>query len=128
MSLFITKDAHKVLPCPSLVHTGRSQLSLVHDQLRFRRRQLGLRQSDLLLRAGIGRQQYHRLESGGNPNLDTLELAAAGLDMVVMLIPKERVGAVRALLDRAVGDTSHDESSGSLEDPWDGLLRAADGE
>lgn len=103
-------------------------MSLVHDQLRSRRRQLELRQSDMLLRAGIGRQQYHRLESGGNPNLDTLELAAAGLDMVVMLIPRERLGAVRALLDQPAGETSQDESSVLLENPWDGLLREADDE
>jgi transcriptional regulator with XRE-family HTH domain len=103
-------------------------MSLVHDQLRSRRRQLELRQSDMLLRAGIGRQQYHRLESGGNPNLDTLELAAAGLDMVVMLIPKERLGSVRALLEQPVGGTSHGESSESLENPWDGLLREPDDE
>ena len=81
------------------------------------------------LRAGIARQQYHRLENGGNPNLETLELAAAGLDMVLMLIPKERLGAVRALLDRSAGNIAEDtEAMASVEHPWDGLLRGADGE
>jgi transcriptional regulator with XRE-family HTH domain len=104
-------------------------MSLIHDQLRSRRQQLSLRQSDMPLRAGIARQQYHRLENGGNPNLETLELAAAGLDMVLMLIPKERLGAVRALLDRPAGDIAEDsEATVSLENPWDDLLRGADGE
>ena len=49
----------------------------IHDQLRARRKQLGLHQSDMLLRAGIARQQYHRLENEGNPSLKTLDLAAA---------------------------------------------------
>ena len=43
------------------------------------------------LRAGIARQQYHRLENGRNPSLETLELAAAGLD-------KERVSVLRLTL------------------------------
>ena len=104
-------------------------MSLIHDQLRSRRQQLSLRQSDMPLRAGIARQQYHRLENGGNPNLETLELAAAGLDMVLMLIPKERLGAVRALLDRLAGDIAEDsEATASVENPWDGLLRGADDE
>jgi len=104
-------------------------MSLIHDQLRSRRHQLSLRQSDMALRAGIARQQYHRLENGGNPNLETLELAAAGLDMVLMLIPKERLGGVRALLDRSAGDTTEGaEATASVENPWDGLLCGADGE
>ena len=81
------------------------------------------------LRAGIARQQYHRLENGGNPNLDTLELVAAGLDLVLMLIPKERLAAVRALLDRpADGIAADSEATASLENPWDDLLRGPDDE
>ena len=101
----------------------------IHDQLRDRRRQLGLRQSDMPLRAGIARQQYHRLENGGNPSLDTLELAAAGLDMVLMLIPKERLGAVRAVLAQPPGEfLEHSEAALSFENPWDDLLGKVDDE
>jgi transcriptional regulator with XRE-family HTH domain len=99
----------------------------IHSQLRSRRKQLGLRQSDMLLRAGIARQQYHRLESDGNPTLEVLELAAAGLDMILMLIPKERLSAVRAVLEGPASEISHgNEASPSLEDPWIGLLPEAD--
>ena len=104
-------------------------MGLVHDQLRARRKQLGLRQNDMPLRAGIGRQQYHRLEKGGNPSLKTLELAAAGLDMVLMLIPKEQLSAVRATMARPSGDAPAERPETSpSENPWKDLLGSADDE
>jgi transcriptional regulator with XRE-family HTH domain len=97
----------------------------IHDQLRERRRQLGLQQSDMRLRAGIGRQQYHRLESGGNPSLKTLELAAAGLNMSLLLVPNERLREIRELLARPpVGHEPH--SPPAIEDPWKDLLGSSD--
>jgi transcriptional regulator with XRE-family HTH domain len=104
-------------------------MGLIHDQLKARRKQLGLRQKDMPLRAGIARQQYQRLESGGNPSLKTLELAAAGLNMALMLIPKERVSAVRALLARPSGDVSAERLESSPSDnPWKDLLGSANDE
>jgi HTH-type transcriptional regulator/antitoxin HipB len=104
-------------------------MGLVHDQLRARRKQLGLRQKDMPLRAGIARQQYHRLENGGNPSLKTLELAAAGLNMVLMLIPKEQVSAVRAMLAQPAGDVSAERlESAPRDNPWTDLLGSADDE
>ena len=104
-------------------------MGLIHDQLRARRKELGLQQSDMPLRDGIARQQYHRLENGGNPSLKTLELAAAGLDMVPMLIPRERLREVRALLARRSADvpTEHPETS-QTENPWQDLLGNPDDE
>ena len=104
-------------------------MGLIHEQLRGRRKQLGFRQADMSLRAGIARQQYHRLENGGNPSLKTLELAAAGLDMVLMLIPKERLSAVRAMLARPSGDVPAERPEFSpIENPWRDLLGSADDE
>jgi transcriptional regulator with XRE-family HTH domain len=104
-------------------------MGLIHDQLRARRKALGLQQSDMPLRAGIARQQYHRLENGGNPSLKTLELAAAGLDMVLMLIPRERLREVRAMLARQSADVpaEHPETS-QTENPWQDLLGNSDDE
>jgi transcriptional regulator with XRE-family HTH domain len=104
-------------------------MGLIRDQLRARRKQLGLKQSDMALRAGIARQQYHRLENGGNPSLKTLELAATGLDMVLMLIPRERLREVRAMLARQPGDVpaEHLETS-QTENPWQDLLGNSDDE
>ena len=99
----------------------------IHDQLRARRKQLGLQQSDMHLRAGIARQQYHRLENGGNPSLKTLELAAAGLDMVLMLVPKERLREVSALLARPSGDVAAKRpETFPAENPWRDLLGSSD--
>jgi HTH-type transcriptional regulator/antitoxin HipB len=104
-------------------------MGLIHDQLRARRKQLDLQQSDMPLRAGIARQQYHRLENGGNPSLKTLELAAAGLDMVLMLIPKERLSAVRAMLARPSGGVPAESPEASAtENPWKDLLGISDDE
>ena len=69
------------------------------QQLKNRRLDLGLKQNDMMLRVGVSRQQYQRLESKGNPRLETLELIAKGLNSELMLIPKEKLGAVLAVLD-----------------------------
>jgi HTH-type transcriptional regulator / antitoxin HipB len=98
----------------------------IHDQLRARRGQLGLQQSDMRLRAGLARQQYHRLENGGNPSLKTLELAAAGLNMELLLISKERLREVRELLARPPSGNAPDSPPLMSEDPWKDLLGISD--
>ena len=107
--------------------------SLLH-QIKQRRLTLGLKQNDMLLRVGVSRQQYQRLESKGNPRLDTLELIAKGLNSELMLIPKEKLGAVIALLEQESSElgkehmsqakkTAKEEVKKSLsDDPWQDLL------
>ena len=95
-----------------------------------------------MLRVGVSRQQYQRLESKGNPRLDTLELIAKGLNSELMLIPKEKLGAVMALLEQdepsatrkqstepgkehlsQVKKPTGEEAKKSLsDDPWQDLL------
>lgn len=87
------------------------------DQYRHRRKALGFTQQQVASRTGMVRQQYQRLERGGNPRLDTLELAADGLNARLLLIPVEKWQAVQSLLTGDTGDTP------SLDaDPWEGLL------
>ena len=50
------------------------------QQIKQRRLILNFKQSDMLLRVGVSRQQYQRLEAKGNPRLETLELIAQGLN------------------------------------------------
>jgi transcriptional regulator with XRE-family HTH domain len=69
------------------------------QQLKERRLFLGLKQNDMVVRIGVSRQQYQRLESKGNPRLETLELVAKGLNSEVMLIPKEKLNAVLTILE-----------------------------
>lgn len=67
-------------------------------QIKKCRISLALKQHDMLLRVGMSRQQYQRLESKGNPRLDTLELLAKGLKSELLLIPQEKLNAVLAVL------------------------------
>ncbi|MFO8140993.1 MAG: helix-turn-helix transcriptional regulator [Marinobacter sp.] len=99
-------------------------MSKIHQQLKQRRKALGLRQQDMVMRVGMPRQQYQRLESGGNPQLDTLELVAKGLNMQVMLVPEDKVRAVEEFLAGKKGlTTSAEPTTGHVADnPWQGLL------
>ncbi len=98
------------------------------EQIKKRRKELELKQHDMMLRVGISRQQYQRLESKGNPRLDTLELIAKGFKSELLLIPQEKLSAVLAVLTEDT--TKHieqnqlaKENKKSLaDDPWQGLL------
>lgn len=80
-----------------------------------------------MLQAGMSRQQYQRLESRGNPRLDTLELIAQGLSSELMLIPKDKLAAVVAVLEEEAPDQASDSvregaNRNLYDDPWKGLL------
>jgi transcriptional regulator with XRE-family HTH domain len=99
---------------------------VILDQLKNRRKELGLLQKDMLLRVGMTRQQYNQLEKRGNPRLDTLTLLAQGLDMELMLIPKEMVANVRDILRKGPDAANNMENlpdhQGLVDDPWQGIL------
>ncbi len=103
---------------------------MILEQLRKRRKELGLLQKDMLRRVGMTRQQYNQLEKKGNPRLDTLTLLAKGLDMELMLIPKEMLGAVREILQgRAkITDTGEDfqDKEDLVDNPWQNILEEKD--
>tara|TARA_R110001592_G_scaffold306270_1_gene579182 strand:+ start:717 stop:1022 length:306 start_codon:yes stop_codon:yes gene_type:complete len=97
-------------------------MSELLEQLKLRRKQLGLKQADMLLRAGISRQQYQHIESKGNPRLETLELVAKGLKSELMLVPQDKLLAVKAFLE-SKGNIAISQDKRSLpEDPWQGML------
>lgn len=106
------------------------------QQIKHRRLALKLKQNEMPMRIGISRQQYQRLEAKGNPRLDTLELIAKGLNSDVMLIPKEKLNAVLAVLESDGNNTSlphkqpdHSDGQKKLsDDPWKGLLEDKDGD
>ena len=50
-------------------------------------------------RTGISRQQYQKLESQGNPRLETLEIIAAGLNAQLMLIPDDKVHLIQTIIE-----------------------------
>jgi len=102
------------------------------EQIKKRRIALKLKQHDMMLRVGISRQQYQRLESKGNPRLDTLELVAKGLKSELLLIPQEKLNTVLAVLGddnpSSTGEptkpsqTGKEQSNPLADDPWQGLL------
>lgn len=107
------------------------------EQLKRRREQLGLRQEDMELRIGMKRQQYQRLEAGGNPRLNTLDLVAKGLEGEILFVPRERLHEVKALLQHSLEkapslaprqETASDPfppdntPTNQVESPWDGIL------
>lgn len=94
------------------------------EQIKNRRKALGFKQEDMMLRAGISRQQYQRIESKGNPRLDTMGLIAKGLNSELVLIPNEKRAAVMALLaqdDKTLNEATENVKAVS-DDPWHGLL------
>jgi transcriptional regulator with XRE-family HTH domain len=100
------------------------------EQLKDRRIALGMKQHDMQMRAGISRQHYQRIESKGNPRLDTLTLIAKALNSELLLVPQENLNAVRTVLESdeqtvsatPIIRTFHTEVRESDEDPWEGLL------
>jgi transcriptional regulator with XRE-family HTH domain len=95
-------------------------------QIKKRRLALGFKQTDMQERVGIMRQVYQRLESKGNPRLTTLELVATGLNSELMLIPLDKVAAIRALLESSeVNQLEPAIKTENLEDdPWDDILES----
>ena len=102
------------------------------NQMKKRRIALALKQHDMMLRVGISRQQYQRLESKGNPRLDTLELVAKGLQSELLLIPREKLDDVYAVLaGQGLSAAKEADKQNRLQanmsqrledDPWQGLL------
>jgi len=99
-------------------------MSTILEQLKKRRKDLGLKQKDMMLRVGVSRQQYQRLESMGNPRLDTLELIAKGLKSELMLIPQEKLAAIKTLMSSGDGyDDKEKRGETTIADnPWKDIL------
>ena len=73
-------------------------------QLRQRRSELALTQKDMLMRIGMSQQQYQRIESGGDTLLSTLLRILEGMDLELMLIPRQRARPVQKMLEMTAGE------------------------
>ena len=93
-------------------------------ELKKRRLELKFKQSDMMGRIGFSKQQYNHLERKGNPRLETLELVAKGLNSEIMLIPQEKVNAVKALLQNPAADKRESEKMNENlgDDLWSDVL------
>ena len=102
-------------------------MSHIHQQLKQRRKELGLKQDDMPMLIGMARQQYQRLEAAGNPQLDNLELVAKGLKLELMLVPQEKLQAVKAILEGSKYADLRMESAQEVvntlaENPWQNIF------
>lgn len=96
------------------------------EQIKKRRHKLGLKQKDMMLRVGMSPQQYQRLETKGNPRLNTLELIARGLNAELMLIPQDKAAAVKLLLndgDGGIDAKSKKDKPTVADDPWKDIFK-----
>lgn len=93
----------------------------VISQITSRRLSLGLKQKDMTLRIGMNRQQYQRLESAGNPSLETIDLIAKGLDAELLLVPNEVLREVKALIANITQNISSKKSvhTNLSDNPWE---------
>jgi len=110
------------------------------QQIKSRRKHLGLKGIDMPARTGINRQQYGLIEKSGNPSLETLDKIAEGLEAEIMLIPKELARLVVDILRTGANYQNHqrypglsdevplssklNEELGDSDDPWAILERS----
>lgn len=96
------------------------------EQIKKRRNTLNLKQKDMMLRIGMSPQQYQRLEAKGNPRLNTLELIAKGLKGELMLIPQDKIAAVKAVLSEnssSIETKNKKDQISVADDPWKDILK-----
>ena len=74
------------------------------------------------MRIGMSQQQYQRIEAGADPRLSTLLRILEGMDLGMMLVPRQRVQEIEALLE----GTSRLTVNESQPDSWNDLLHDLD--
>lgn len=74
-------------------------MSGIIEQLKSARQQQGMKQSELGKKLGLPQSHVSKIEQGANdPRLSTVMDMARVLDQELVLIPRQMVSAVRALL------------------------------
>ena len=63
-----------------------------------RRRDLGLKQSDMLMKIGMSQQQYQRVEAGHDIRVSTLLRVLEGMGMELLIAPREQAGQLENIL------------------------------
>ena len=93
--------------------------------LKQKRLQLGLSQQDMRMRTGMTQQQYQKIEAGSDPRLSTLLRLLEGMELELMLVPRQRVQEVKELLDSTISNCHRpsEREPESLNNDWDDILR-----
>jgi HTH-type transcriptional regulator/antitoxin HipB len=83
------------------------------QEIKARRKELGMTQAEMAKKLKISQPQYQKIESGGNPSLKTLSAMAMALNMRIVLVPKEKSVDVEEII-HAKGLTGKPLSLGEL--------------
>ena len=84
-----------------------------------RRRDLGLKQSDMLMKIGMSQQQYQRVETGHDVRVSTLLRVLEGIGLELLIVPREQVRQLENRL--SAGGYGHDIMSADTE--WQDEIR-----
>ena len=97
-------------------------------ELDKRRRALGLKQSDMLMKIGMSQQQYQRVEAGHDIRVSTLLRVLEGMDMELLLAPREQVRQLENMLqpgghDNDLMPADADWQDEVKESSWSSILK-----
>lgn len=70
------------------------------------------------LKIGMSQQQYQRIEAAGDTRLSTLLRVLDGLDMELMLVPKESAYHVKQQLKLLEQEPTSNKDSKASSSPW----------
>jgi transcriptional regulator with XRE-family HTH domain len=92
-------------------------MDTIYQQIKKRRLDLKLLQSDLKKLIGMEQTQYQRIETGGNPNLHTLQRLLKALRLNIVLVPNEKMDFILPLLE-AIDKNDQPKGPDSLLDKF----------
>ena len=93
-------------------------MDTVFQQIKKRRLDLNLLQSDFKKLIGMEQAQYQKIEAGGNPRLHTLQRLVKALKLDIVLVPNEKMDLVRPLIDTIDKEDQLREGPDSLLDKF----------
>lgn len=94
----------------------------ISQALKKHRKLAGLEQSDMKLRIGMSQQQYQRMEAGADVRLSSLLRVLEGLNLKLMLVPKNRMKEVESLLATPTQPSDTLNSKETSQDSWAPLI------
>ncbi len=98
------------------------------SELEKRRRDLGLKQSDMLMKIGMSQQQYQRVEAGHDIRVSTLLRVLEGMGLELLFAPREQVRHLENMLrpgerDYDIVPADSDWQDEIKESSWSSILK-----
>lgn len=98
------------------------------SELERRRRDLGLKQSDMLMKIGMSQQQYQRVETGHDIRVSTLLRILEGMSLELLLAPRGQVRHLENMLRPGENDygtmpADVNRQDETKESSWSSMLK-----